>query len=273
MYSVSGQMRANAGLMSERPFRAPHHTISEVGLVGGGSGLPRPGEVSLAHNGVLFLDELPEFRRSVLEVLRQPLEDGFVSITRSLVTVNYPARMMMIASMNPCACGHLGDTRHSCSCAPHDVIRYRSRISGPLLDRIDLHVDVAALDYGALKRSTPSESSAVIRARVEAARVRQRDRFRERGIHCNAQMGARDLRRFCELDEAGHALLHQAMDRLGLSGRAWSRILKVARTIADLAGQESLGRAHVAEAIQMRSLDRQAAGAKPGGARGERPYL
>lgn|SRR5690554_6335728 len=256
VYSVSGLTKPLTGLITERPFRAPHHTISEVGVVGGGSGLPRPGEVSLSHNGVLFLDELPEFRRSVLEVLRQPLEDGFVSITRSLVTVAYPARLMLVASMNPCPCGHLGDRRHACRCHPQEIQRYRGRISGPLLDRIDLHVEVAAVDYGALKTSTPSESSAVIRGRVEHARARQRQRFKGEEVHCNAQMGAGDLRRYCELNDDGHKLLAAAMDQLGLSARAWARVLKVARTIADLAGADSIQRAHVAEAIQLRSLDR-----------------
>lgn len=256
VYSVSGNGGTIDGLMAERPFRAPHHTISDVGMVGGGSGLPRPGEVSLAHNGVLFLDELPEFRRSVLEVLRQPLEDGFVSITRSLVTVEYPARLMLVASMNPCPCGYLGDPHHRCQCRPQDVQRYRGRISGPLMDRIDLHVDVAAVDYDALKQETPSESSASIRARVEAARGIQRARFSGQEVHCNAQMRAADLRAHCALDDAGHRLLSSAMERLGLSARAWARVLKVSRTIADLDGAEQIQRPHVAEAIQLRSLDR-----------------
>lgn len=256
VYSVSGRGGAIEGLMAERPFRAPHHTISDVGMVGGGSGLPRPGEVSLAHNGVLFLDELPEFRRSVLEVLRQPLEDGFVSITRSLVTVEYPARLTLVASMNPCPCGYLGDTHHRCQCRPQEIQRYRSRISGPLMDRIDLHVEVASVDYAALKEKTPSESSKKIRGRVEAAREVQRTRFERTQAHCNAQMNAGDLRDHCQLDDAGHRLLSSAMERLGLSARAWARVLKVSRTIADLAGSERIQRAHVAEAIQLRSLDR-----------------
>lgn len=256
VYSVSGALRAIEGLIPERPFRAPHHTISDVGMVGGGSGLPRPGEVSLAHNGVLFLDELPEFRRSVLEVLRQPLEDGFVSITRSLVTVAYPARLTLVASMNPCPCGYLGDSHHACNCRPQDIQRYRGRISGPLMDRIDLHVNVAAVDYHALKRSTPSESSQSIRARVEDARAVQRARFNNATVHCNAQMNAGGLRAHCALDDAGHTLLSSAMERLGLSARAWARVLKVSRTIADLEGSDRIRRAHVAEAIQLRSLDR-----------------
>lgn len=256
VYSVSGRGGAIEGLMAERPFRAPHHTISDVGMVGGGSGLPRPGEVSLAHNGVLFLDELPEFRRSVLEVLRQPLEDGFVSITRSLVTVEYPARLTLVASMNPCPCGYLGDAHHRCQCRPQEIQRYRSRISGPLMDRIDLHVEVASVDYAALKETAPSESSEKIRERVEAARSVQRTRFARTQAHCNAQMNAGDLRDHCQLDEAGHRLLSSAMERLGLSARAWARVLKVSRTIADLAGAECIQRAHVAEAIQLRSLDR-----------------
>lgn len=256
VYSVSGMARGQTGLMTERPFRAPHHTISEVGMIGGGSGLPRPGEVSLAHNGVLFLDELPEFRRAVLEVLRQPLEDGVVSITRSLVTVHYPANVMFVASMNPCPCGHLGDPRHACRCAAHDVARYRGRISGPLMDRIDLHLEVPSVEYSSLRQREASESSAIIRARVERARERQRARLHSFGLHANAEMGARELRRFCELDAGGHELLSAAMERLGMSARAWARVLKVARTIADLADSETILRAHVAEAIQLRSLDR-----------------
>lgn len=256
VYSVSGTVTRIDGLMAERPFRAPHHTISDVGMVGGGSGLPRPGEVSLAHNGVLFLDELPEFRRSVLEVLRQPLEDGFVSITRSLVTVAYPARLTLIASMNPCPCGYLGDLHHRCQCRPQEIQRYRSRISGPLMDRIDLHIEVGAVDYAALKQAAPSESSREIRERVEQAREVQRARFANTDAHCNAQMNAGDMRDHCQLDDAGHRLLSSAMERLGLSARAWARVLKVSRTIADLAGAEQIQRAHVAEAIQLRSLDR-----------------
>ncbi len=256
VYSVSGTTVSIDGLVVERPFRAPHHTISDVGMIGGGSGLPRPGEVSLSHNGVLFLDELPEFRRSVLEVLRQPLEDGFVSITRSLVTVQYPARLMLIASMNPCPCGYLGDKHHACRCRPQDVQRYRNRISGPLMDRVDLHIEVGAVDYEALRDSSPGESSADIRRRVEDARVVQRTRYGHSGVHCNAQMRSGDLRRHCQLDNAGHALLSAAMEKLGLSARAWARVLKVARTIADLDNAPSITRTHVAEAIQLRSLDR-----------------
>lgn len=259
VYSVSGMMKGQAAMVRERPFRAPHHTISEVGMVGGGSGLPRPGEVSLAHNGVLFLDELPEFRRSVLEVLRQPLEDGTVSISRALVTVDYPANIALVASMNPCPCGYLGDPRHSCRCAPHDVQRYRARISGPLMDRIDLHLEVPSVSYDALRDRAASESSASIRARVERARSLQRERFTERTIHSNSQMGARELKTYCELDSAGHALLRHAMDAFGMSARGWARILKVARTIADLDASAAIQRVHVAEAIQLRSLDRTSA--------------
>ena len=265
VWSVSGMTRGQAAMQTERTFRAPHHTISEVGMVGGGSGLPRPGEVSLAHNGVLFLDELPEFRRSVLEVLRQPLEDGVIAVTRSLVTVEYPARVMLIASMNPCPCGYYGDARQSCRCSPHDVQRYRGRISGPLMDRVDIHLEVPSVSYDALRDRSTNESSAAMRGRVEKARAIQRARFAGTKVYANAQMGARELSAFCELDGAGHALLRQAMEAFGMSARAWARILKVARTIADLAGSESIGRVHVAEAIQLRSMDR-ALGASRGDA-------
>ncbi|MCB9507200.1 MAG: YifB family Mg chelatase-like AAA ATPase [Myxococcales bacterium] len=259
VHSVAGLGQA-AGLVAHRPFRAPHHTISEVGLVGGGSGLPRPGEVSLAHNGVLFLDELPEFRRSVLEVLRQPLEDGYVTVTRSLVSVRYPANVMLVASMNPCPCGFAGDRHRQCTDPPQAVAQYRNRISGPLLDRIDLHVDVAAVRYDELRGVEPGEPSRAIRERVETARVRQRARLEERGMNCNAEMGAREIRDLCPVDAAGHALLERVVDKLGMSARAYARILKVARTIADLDASESLEVRHVAEAIQYRKLDRRPEG-------------
>lgn len=256
VWSVSGMTKGSAAMVTERPFRAPHHTISEVGLIGGGSGMPRPGEVSLAHNGVLFLDELPEFRRSVLEVLRQPLEDGEVAVTRSLITVHYPAAITLVASMNPCPCGYLGDNRHSCRCNPMEVQRYRSRISGPLMDRIDIHLEVPSVSYDDLRGEGQSESSIAIRQRVERARQIQRSRLRNRGLHTNSQMGAAELQSYCQLDPAGHSLLRNAMDTFGMSARAWARILKVARTIADLAESDSIQRAHVAEAIRLRSLDR-----------------
>jgi magnesium chelatase family protein len=254
VYSVAG-LTHGGGLVRRRPFRAPHHTISDVGMVGGGSGMPRPGEVSLAHNGVLFLDELPEFRRNVLEVMRQPLEDGTVSISRSLITVTYPARALLVGSMNPCPCGHAGTSR--CSCRPDQVDLYRQRLSGPLLDRIDLHVDVPAVRYEELRGASGGERSAVIRERVERARAIQRHRLAGRGLHNNAQMGPAELREFCALDDAGHELAHKVVDRLGLSARGIDRIRKVARTIADLAGDERIETRHLAEAVGYRGSVRR----------------
>ncbi len=259
IHSVAGILENGRSLCILRPFRAPHHTISDAGLVGGGS-IPRPGEVSLAHGGVLFLDELPEFRRNVLEVLRQPMEDGVVTLSRATVTLNFPARFMLAAAMNPCPCGYLGDAGHACRCSDIEVERYRSRISGPLLDRIDIHLEVPAVAYRDLVAAEPEEASATIRGRVEAARVRQRQRFHDRpGIHANAHMTARDLRRFCPLSAPVERLLREAVTRLGLSARAYHRVLKIGRTIADLAGAESLSTTHVSEAIQYRSLDRRRA--------------
>jgi magnesium chelatase family protein len=257
IHSVAGTLTAGQSLLTVRPFRAPHHTISDAGLIGGGS-TPRPGEVSLAHGGVLFLDELPEFRRNVLEVLRQPMEDGVVTLSRAAISLTYPARFMLAAAMNPCPCGYLGDPRHSCSCGSLNVARYRSRISGPLLDRIDIHLEVPAVAYGDLVADQGSESSATIRARVDRARALQRSRFQgQRGVHANAHMTARDLRRHCRLSAPVEAVLRQAVTRLGLSARAYHRVLKIARTIADLAGAAELTTAHVSEAIQYRSLDRK----------------
>jgi magnesium chelatase family protein len=257
VHSVAGILPAGQSLMTVRAFRAPHHTISDAGLIGGGSS-PRPGEVSLAHGGVLFLDELPEFRRNVLEVLRQPLEDGLVTLSRAAVSLTYPARFTLAAAMNPCPCGYLGDPAHSCSCGPLAVERYRSRISGPLLDRIDIHLEVPAVAYGDLVGEQASETSDVVRRRVEQAREIQRERFRGvRGVHANAHMSARDLRRYCRLSDPVESILRQAVGRLGLSARAYHRVLKIARTIADLAGAAELGPSHVSEAIQYRSLDRK----------------
>jgi magnesium chelatase family protein len=257
IHSVAGTLAAGRSLLTVRPFRAPHHTISDAGLIGGGS-TPRPGEVSLAHGGVLFLDELPEFRRNVLEVLRQPMEDGVVTLSRAAVSLTYPARFMLAAAMNPCPCGYSGDSLHSCSCGPLVIERYRSRISGPLLDRIDIHLEVPALAYGELVGERAEEPSAVIRERVEQARAIQRARFQgQRGVHANAHMSARDLRRYCRLSGPVESLLRQAVTRLGLSARAYHRVLKIARTIADLAGAVDLTTTHVSEAIQYRSLDRK----------------
>jgi magnesium chelatase family protein len=257
IHSVAGTLAPGQSLLTVRPFRAPHHTISDAGLIGGGSS-PRPGEVSLAHGGVLFLDELPEFRRNVLEVLRQPMEDGVVTLSRAAVSLTYPARFMLAAAMNPCPCGYFGDALHHCSCGPLLIERYRSRISGPLLDRIDIHLEVPAVPYGDLVGGRTEESSAVIRSRVEQARAVQRARFQgQRGVHANAHMTARDLRRHCRLSQPVESVLRQAVTRLGLSARAYHRVLKIARTIADLAGSVELTTAHVGEAIQYRSLDRK----------------
>jgi magnesium chelatase family protein len=261
IHSVAGVLESGRSLCALRPFRAPHHTISDAGLVGGGS-IPRPGEVSLAHGGVLFLDELPEFRRNVLEVLRQPLEDGVVTLSRAAVSLSFPARFMLAAAMNPCPCGYFGDPVHACRCTDVDVERYRSRVSGPLLDRIDIHLEVPAVAYRDLVGADTAEPSAAIRQRVELARVRQRTRFRDRpGLHANAHMTARDLRRYCPLSESVERLLRDAVTRLGLSARAYHRILKIGRTIADLAGAEDLSTTHISEAIQYRSLDRRRAAA------------
>ena len=233
IHSVAGVLPPGQALVATRPFRAPHHTISDAGLIGGGA-YPRPGEVSLSHHGVLFLDELPEFRRNVVEALRQPLEDHAVTITRAQIAIAYPADFTLVAAMNPCPCGYLADARHTCTCSPAAIRRYRTRISGPLLDRIDIHIEVPALAYDDLANKEGGENSAQILQRVNAARQRQLDRFAGE-LFCNAQMSTRHIRRHCSLDDAGQALLEKAMARLGLSARAYDRILKVARTIADLA--------------------------------------
>jgi magnesium chelatase family protein len=256
IYSIMGLLDREKALVAQRPFRSPHHTISDVGLIGGGN-TPKPGEVSLAHNGVLFLDELPEFKKHVLEVLRQPLEDGRVTISRSLTSITYPARLMLISALNPCPCGYLGDPTHSCSCSPRDIHRYRSRISGPLMDRIDLHIEVPAVKYRDLADRTDGESSAAIAVRVEESRTIQRERYKSAKIHANAQMTPRLIRKHCELDAAGNRLLELVTDRLGLSARSYNRILKVARTIADLEKSDNVREQHLSEAIQYRSLDRK----------------
>lgn len=255
IHSVAGLLPPESGLVTRRPFRAPHHTISNAGLVGGGS-VPRPGEVSLAHHGVLFLDELPEFRRDVLEVMRQPMEDGAVTISRASRAVTFPSRFTLAAAMNPCPCGYFNDGRRACTCTPLQITRYLSRISGPLLDRIDLQVEVPALTVEEIRSTESGENSESIRARVESARSAQRDRFKRSMIQSNAEMTTRHLRKHCELSASSQRLLEAALDKLGLSARAYDRILKVARTIADLAGSESIVDDHVSEAIQYRALDR-----------------
>ena len=255
IHSAAGQTITGDLHLFERPARAPHHTISDVGLLGGGA-IPGPGEISLAHQGVLFLDELPEFKRSALEVLRQPLEDGHVTISRSAGKVTLPCNFMLVAAMNPCPCGYLGDPRHECRCSPPQIQRYRNRISGPLLDRIDIHIEAPALSITELRNTRAGESSADIRARVEAARHRQRQRFAGSRATSNAQMSAAQLKRHCPLDSTLGDLLQQAMEQLSLSARAYDRIRKVSRTIADLAGAETTTAPHLLEAIQYRSLDR-----------------
>ncbi len=257
IHSVAGKMGKNTGLVSIRPFRSPHHTISDVALVGGG-GVPQPGEISLAHNGVLFLDELPEFKRTVLEVMRQPLEDRIVTISRAKFSVEYPASFMLVASMNPCPCGFYNHPEKDCVCPPGVVQKYLNKISGPLLDRIDIHVEVTPVSYNELAAERISEKSISVRERVVQARLIQEKRYEEKeGVHCNAQISSKQLREYCKIDEAGNQLLKTAMEKLGLSARAYDRILKVARTIADLDNSENIETSHLAEAIQYRSLDRE----------------
>ena len=251
VHSIAGTLPAGCGLLHERPFRAPHHTISDAGLIGGGSGMPRPGEVSLAHNGVLFLDEFPEFPRDVLEMLRQPLEDGSVTIARANMTLTFPSRLMLVCAMNPCKCGYLHDSSRECRCTPAQVQQYLNKISGPLLDRIDLHVEVPAVPFKELRGESGATSSAEIRVRVEQARRVQQ----ARGSY-NAHMPPRMVRKLCALDDAGERTLEMAVRRMGFSARAHDRILKVARTIADLDESASVSAKHVAEAVQYRSLDR-----------------
>lgn len=257
IHSIAGTLSSHQPLVSVRPFRSPHHTISDAGLLGGGAH-PMPGEVSLAHRGVLFLDELPEFHRNVLEVLRQPLEDGEVTVSRAAASVTFPCRFMLVAAMNPCPCGYHGDRRRACRCTSPQIQRYRNRVSGPLLDRIDIHVEVPAVAYRELSSLERGEPSAAIRERILRARAVQRQRYAaQEGVHCNANMRARDVHAHCRLDESAAAHLKMAMQSLHLSARAYDRILKVARTIADLAGADAIGFEHVAEAIQFRTLDRE----------------
>ncbi len=263
IHSVAGLLNRRSGIASpeslivRRPFRSPHHTITDVALVGGGSN-PQPGEISLAHNGVLFLDELPEYKRTALEVMRQPLEDRKITVARNKMSIEYPASFMLVAAMNPCPCGHYGENNpaHPCLCTPAQVHRYLSRISGPLLDRIDIQCEIQAVPYDQLRTMQQGESSAAIRQRVVAARQIQSERFAGTGIHCNAQMTPQMLRQYCRVDEEGDKLLSFSMNRLGLSARAYDRILKVSRTIADLAGVEDITARHLLEAIGYRSLDR-----------------
>lgn len=255
IHSVAGLLRDGQPLLATRPFRSPHHTISDVALIGGGQ-VPRPGEVSIAHNGVLFLDELPEFKRGALEVLRQPLEAGEVTVSRAVASVAYPARFMLVAAMNPCPCGYFGDARHQCTCTGGQIHRYRARVSGPLLDRIDIHIEVPAVPYKELSMDYAGEKSEAIRARVAETRRRQLGRFKAERIYTNGQMKTRHIKKHCVLGPEAHGLLETAMQRLGLSARAYTRILKLSRTIADLEGSGEILPVHLSEAIQYRTLDR-----------------
>lgn len=256
IHSVAGKIAKNHGLITNRPFRKPHHTISDVALVGGGS-YPQPGEISLAHNGVLFLDELPEYKRQVLEVMRQPLEDRTVTVSRARFSVDYPASFMLVAAMNPCPCGYYNHPEKECVCPPGTVQRYLNKISGPLLDRIDLHVEVTPVSFDDLAFNAPTERSETIRERVIKARLIQLERYKNSSTHANAQMQRKEILAYCEISHEGKLLLKNAMDRLGLSARAYDRILKVARTIADLSDSEAIQMHHLSEAIQLRNLDRE----------------
>jgi len=255
IHSVMGLIPSGSSLIVTRPFRNPHHTISDAGLIGGGQ-IPKPGEVSLAHHGVLFLDELPEFKKNVLEVMRQPIEEERVTISRAAASLTYPARFMLVAAMNPCPCGYYSDPNNECTCTVPQIQRYRSKISGPLMDRIDIHIEVPAVKYRDLASRDAGEPSKEIKRRVDRGRKIQLDRFEGMKIYCNAQMTNRHIKKFCQIDETSQKLLEMAIDKFGLSARAYTRILKVARTIADLEGQENIEPAHLSEAIQYRSLDR-----------------
>jgi magnesium chelatase family protein len=249
-------MSQDQPLLIHRPFRSPHHTISDAGLIGGGH-FPKPGEVSLSHNGILFLDELPEFKRNVLEVLRQPIEEGVVVISRASASLSYPARFMLIAAMNPCHCGHLGDRLHPCVCTATQIQKYRTRVSGPLLDRIDIHIEVPAVKFKELSNDRAKENSEEIRKRVVTARNIQKERYQKEGIFCNAQLKPKHFKKYCQLDSPTRQLLEAGMEKLGLSARAYNRILKVSRTIADLDRSEKILSRHVSEAIGYRNLDRR----------------
>ena len=257
IHSVARRKEEASDLLGSRPFRSPHHSISDAALVGGGT-QPQPGEISMAHNGILFLDELPEFRRSVLEVMRQPMEEGMVTIARARSVVDYPARFMLVAAMNPCPCGYQSHPGRNCSCPEKAIERYMSKVSGPLMDRIDMHLEVLPVAASQLQDKAPAESSKAIRQRVVAARLRQRDRLKDYGVHSNSGMSKKQIDSFCALDSAGSALLHTAMERMQLSARAFDKILKIGRTIADLEGVENIKDTHLAEAIQYRSLERKA---------------
>jgi len=255
IHSVAGLLKTGQSLLAIRAFRSPHHTISDVALIGGGQ-LPKPGEVSLAHNGILFLDELPEFKRNVLEVLRQPLENGEVTVSRAVASITYPANFMLVAAMNPCPCGYLGDSRHQCTCTPGQIHRYRHRVSGPLLDRIDIHIEVPAVPYKELSTDYSGEKSADIRNRVVSARNSQLERFKSDKIYSNGQMKTRHIKKYCKLKPDAQSLLETAMQKLSLSARAYARILRLSRTIADLEASDEIQSHHVSEAIQYRTLDR-----------------
>ena len=256
IHSIAGTLPPEVPFVSTRPFRSPHHTVSTISLTGGGR-IPKPGEVSLAHHGVLFLDEMPEFKKSALEILRQPMEDKVVTISRVNATVTYPCDFMLVAALNPCPCGYFGDKVRQCTCSPAQIHRYLGKISGPLLDRVDLHIHVQPVEYAKLAGEEKAESSAQIRERVNRAREIQRERYQELGIFCNANLSAQHLNTFCPLGQAENSVLEAAFQRLGLSARAYGRIVKVARTIADLAGEENISYLHIAEAVQYRSLDRK----------------
>ena len=255
IHSVMGLLEANQALVTHKPFRSPHHTISDAGLIGGGT-IPRPGEVSLSHNGVLFLDELAEFKKNALEVMRQPLEDGKVTISRAVASLTYPTRFMLVAATNPCPCGFYSDPHQECTCTIPQIQRYNAKISGPLLDRIDIHVEVPPVRFQDISTERLGEPSIEIKNRVEKARAIQQERFEGKKIYCNAQMASRHIKKYCQIDESSQILLKRAMEKLGLSARAYTRILKVSRTIADLEGAEHIKSYHISEAIQYRSLDR-----------------